>query len=266
MRKTVLVLMVLMLASPALARLDIDCSVNGCVVTVSWDASSEPNKVRAFALDIIADNDVNITAVNDVNGYYNIHPGSFGLDGNGVPTGSAVCSSSYSGTGPGLDSNWVTVEMGSLYYPTGDSSPNAPPSSGVLLTFTVEGNCNVLIRENAIRAGVVLTSGAEVPSGDFNSPGCAVSGCDAGCWTVTECAGQQYGDATCDGKVNLDDLWELKEAFGTTVGGTHGKGLGQYDCCTDFNHDGKVNLDDLWELKQGFGTTGYIYTSNTSCP
>jgi hypothetical protein len=77
------------------------------------------------------------------------------------------------GTLPGLDSNGVTIEMGSLYYPTGDNSPNAPDLSGTLLKFTVchvFNGCTVEIRENTARGGVVLTNPTIDPTVTIASP------------------------------------------------------------------------------------------------
>jgi hypothetical protein len=81
------------------------------------------------------------------------------------------------------------------------------------------------------------------------------------CCESLECAGQTSGDATCDGKVNLADLFALKAHFGKSAPWTGN------ECCTDFSHDGSVNLEDLFTLKAGFGTSGYIPSTGTqSCP
>jgi hypothetical protein len=81
------------------------------------------------------------------------------------------------------------------------------------------------------------------------------------CCESFECAGQPNGDATCDGSVNLADLFAIKADFGTSAPWT-GK-----ECCADFTHDGNVNLADLFRLKAGFGTSGYSpSTGNQDCP
>ena len=82
------------------------------------------------------------------------------------------------------------------------------------------------------------------------------------CWDNTsQCAGQDNGDATCDGSINLADLFALKAAFGKNKGDTG------YNCCADFTHDESINLADLFRLKANFGTSGYMpATSNLSCP
>jgi hypothetical protein len=81
------------------------------------------------------------------------------------------------------------------------------------------------------------------------------------CWHASECAGQPYGDATCDGSVNLADLFALKAHFGKCAPWT------PPECCADFTQDGCINLSDLFLLKGGFGMSGYSpSTGNQGCP
>lgn len=81
------------------------------------------------------------------------------------------------------------------------------------------------------------------------------------CWDEWECAGQPYGDATCDGWVNLADLFALKEHFGKSAPWI------DPECCADFNHDNYVSLGDLFIIKQYFGTGPYSpSTGNQTCP
>ena len=173
MRKFSLILVVLMLAAPAWATVTITCSQDANEVTVSYAVTGEPNKVRAFALDLVLDTtDVNFVVVDDTptsDANYTIFPGSIVIsDGEITELGSAVAAQSDypDDTQPGLDSNGITIEMGALYYPTPDSSPNAPADSGVLLKFYVNPvlNCNLTITENQARGGVVLTNPALDPT------------------------------------------------------------------------------------------------------
>jgi hypothetical protein len=84
---------------------------------------------------------------------------------------------------------------------------------------------------------------------------------DGTCWDPNECAGQSYGDATCDGVVNLADLFALKMGW-----------AGDYPwiapgCCADFNNSGSVDLGDLFILKANFGTSGHTpSTGSQNCP
>jgi hypothetical protein len=81
------------------------------------------------------------------------------------------------------------------------------------------------------------------------------------CWDGSECAGQPNGDATCDGNVNLADLFALKADFGKCAP------WAAPECCADFTQDDCINLGDLFALKAGFGTSGYSpSTGNQSCP
>jgi hypothetical protein len=87
---------------------------------------------------------------------------------------------------------------------------------------------------------------------------------DGTCWNFATCAGQPFGDATCDGVVgviNLGDLVALKAAWGKSAPYT------PPFCCADFNHDGAINLGDLVILKQNWGRTGFApSTANQTCP
>ncbi|MHC4474263.1 MAG: hypothetical protein ACYTEL_01375 [Planctomycetota bacterium] len=81
------------------------------------------------------------------------------------------------------------------------------------------------------------------------------------CWDAGECAGQPNGDASCDGNVDLGDLYALKAAFGSSAPWT------APECCADFDQDGSVGLADLFILKANYGKTGLSpSTGNQSCP
>ncbi len=53
--------------------------------------------------------------------------------------------------------------MGALYYPTDDSSENAPPNSGTLFKLTLSEPADVTVTLNEARGGVVLTN-PDVPA------------------------------------------------------------------------------------------------------
>jgi hypothetical protein len=194
MKNIMLVLAVCLLAAPALAAVTIECNqVDVNTVEVSYDAAGEPNLVRAVALDITVDNGQTITGVNDIDPNYYIHPGSFSYDaGTGEVSGSLVCDPGYPETLPGLDSNGITIEMGSLYV----GAPNAPADQGVLFTFTVSGDCNVSVAENAIRGGAVMENPDATPT--VNLIGCQVGPWAVGC--------QCWGDVSGDNQVSGTDL------------------------------------------------------------
>ncbi|MHC4477480.1 MAG: right-handed parallel beta-helix repeat-containing protein, partial [Planctomycetota bacterium] len=91
--------------------------------------------------------------------------------------------------------------------------------------------------------------------------GTAEASKSATCWHPSACAGQPYGDANCDGNINLADLYALKTYFATC------KGDSWYNCCADFDHTECVTLGDLYTLKAYFGTSGYSPSiGNQMCP
>ena len=67
----------------------------------------------------------------------------------------------------GLGTSGVTIEMGALYYPPADSSPNAPPNAGLLCKLAISQNASVTVTENVIRGGIVLTNPAVKPTVDL---------------------------------------------------------------------------------------------------
>lgn len=166
----------LMVASPLWARVDIKCAVDGNIVTVSYAVVGEPNKVSGFGLNITVDQGAVIRDVNNVNPKYWVYPGSIQIDPAANPPitdyGSPVRDPAQypGGTLGGLDTNGISIECGALYDPPGDNSPNAPPNSGTLLKFRVSktaGVC-VTITEDPMSGGVVLTNPTLNP--DVNAP------------------------------------------------------------------------------------------------
>jgi hypothetical protein len=104
-----------------------------------------------------------------------------------------------------------------------------------------------------------LPNGGRINMGAYG--GTAQASKSLTCWNASACAGQAFGDATCDGSAALADLFVLKAAFGRSAP------WADPECCADFNHDGSVNLADLFILKTNYGTTGYSpSTGNQSCP
>jgi hypothetical protein len=265
MKKIAFVLAVLVMAAPAMADVTISVAAGPGPndVTVSYDGAG----VRAFALDIIVDDPcMSIVEVNCVSTDYFVYPGSVGIEG-GEVTDDGTCNCG------GIDTNAVCVEMGSCYLspeavldiPAGDP----PAASGDLVILTLGGcdenddGANVSVEENAIRGGVVMEDGSAVtvvsPGGSADPclPSCRVPDCTQ----PEECAGHASGDSTCDGSINLADLFALKAAFGKSAPWT------APDCCSDYNNDNACNLGDLFVLKAGFGTSGYDpSTGNQDCP
>lgn len=262
MKKIVLALVALMFAAPAWADVTITCERAGDIneVLVSFDASAEePSLVRAFGLNIQLDNDATILEVDDtINAGYYIFPGTIQIDastGEVTSYGTAVGEVSDSpDTLPGLDSNGITIEMASLYAPTGPGSPNAPASSGPLFSFFVSKSCTVTITANIARAG---SQGAVMEDPDqavvVNLPSTCnvIIDEDPICWSYV---GQPCGDSDGSGGVNFADLVALKASW------LKSDPDAAYNPCADFNQDGGVNFADLVKLK------AYWLKSVPPCP
>ncbi len=283
MRKLFLMLAVLLLASAAYAVEDVNvyCTADGNVVTVSYSATADANLPRAFGLDIKLSNAETITSVTPLspepNGYW-VYPGSYDETPE-TPVGDPCDSDD---TLPGIDHNGITIEMGSLHSPTEANSPNAPRLSGDLFKFTVSGDCNVTISGNAARGKVVFYDAKNEDDGrDVVYTVCTVVlDCFPGNdpkydqWVTQHkpkawcCDGQADGDATGDGKSNVLDLFAVKKGYGKNFAtGPWGTGSGEYNCAADFNHDGNVNVLDLFVVKQHYGqTVGTACADISDCP
>jgi hypothetical protein len=177
MRKMILTLAVVLLAAPALADVQIVLTdLGGGVVQIGYDARTEGELVRAFALDVQA-TDGNIIAianfsVGDNNGGYGIMPGAFRDNISVNPTTGQVDSwvgnpNPYTPVAPAGDTDalgdipgpGITIECGSLY----EDELNAPDPCGVLCTITVDENVTeVCVTGNAIRGNVVLEDASGV--------------------------------------------------------------------------------------------------------
>jgi hypothetical protein len=166
MKKSIFVLLVLMLAVPAMAENAVITVVNNADGTASINYTSDVN-VRAFALDVNVSTGT-ITAVTDyhtgesVTGDkgYGIFLGEFGIDINDAgivqSPGSPVASVNEPGAaGTGIGTNRVILQLGALY-----EDGNQPVLSGTLCKVTVSaGGTMCITEEDTYRAGVVLEDG-----------------------------------------------------------------------------------------------------------
>jgi len=254
MKKIVLALVVLLSTSPAWA-LTITAAQVGDTneVIISYDASVEaPDMPRAFGLDIQLDNDATILEVTPMivgesvepdNLGFGIFPGTIVIDaeGNVTDDGTPVAPSDDPGALPGIDSNGVTIELASLYSPTGVGSPNVPPAAGDLVSLRVSKSCTLCVSANVPRAGatgVVMEDPDQVVT--VNLPVCIPVSLEPECWSYV---GQPCGDSDGSGMVNIADLVALKASWLKSTGQEG------YNPCADFDHSGMVNIADLVKLK-----------------
>jgi hypothetical protein len=179
MKKLSLILAALLFTTPAWATVRITVVPDGKTATIKYATDGE--KVRAFALDITADKGV----IEGISGFirgestkekpgYGIFPANFARyitvdpdtgdvakwDVNDYTPVADPCDPGALG---GLGTPGITIEMGALYYPTDDSSPNAPLNQGTLFKLTLSEQAQVTVKLNEARGGVVLTN-PDVPA------------------------------------------------------------------------------------------------------
>jgi hypothetical protein len=248
MKRSLFVLMALLIATPAWA-VTISCTDEGNgVVRIDYDRAGEPSKIRAFALDVSVDCDANFTAISNYSGgegdKYGIFPGTIDLsDLNSPPIwGTPIAPSSDPGAeGTGLGTGRVILEMGSLYEPNFSGPPDTGTLCKLTLTQAVDANCTLSITVETTRGGIVLESGASV-SASTSCEVVFVTGPD--CW---EWDGQCQGDTVGNDKIiDLGDFLDFKEAFGNDYPTT------DYNPCADYDRDGLINLGDFLVFKDAF--------------
>jgi hypothetical protein len=154
MKKILVVLAILLLGVPAVAKVTItaEADIEGSV-TISYQMDADDaNLPRAFGIDVTVTGP-NITGTPGVNDTdYYVAPGTFEYDPcfpNDVNWGYAIVD---------LDNNSFTIEMGSLYDDDDPCHTTPPPPNGTLCTFTMDANCEyyVDLEENSARGGVVM--------------------------------------------------------------------------------------------------------------
>jgi hypothetical protein len=286
MRKLSLLLAVLLVATPALAAVKIIVEPAGTTVAVKYQTDGE--KVRAFALDIVVDKG-SITGISEFvrgestakNPGYGIFPANFARyitvnadtgdvakwDVNDYTPIADPCDPGALG---GLGTKGITIEMGALYYPADDSSPNAPPNSGQLFRLSLSEPANMTVTLNEIRGGVVLTNPETPATVDLSLASAAVVGSSnllaqsrpdyaewvavgkPVCWTYPrQCHGDADGKAVASSTgtyyVGTDDLnilmnaWQVKEPpFGPGIASI------QNGICADFTHSAEGNATTGW--------------------
>jgi hypothetical protein len=295
MKKFIMPLAVVLLATPAWADVTITVvDEGGCVAAINYEVSGEPNKVRAVALDITVD----AGTIDGISEYmkgegpgFGIFPASFRDYITVDPATGEVTTWDVNDYTPladpndpgalgGLGTAGVTIEMGALYYPTGDSSPNAPPDSGTLCKLTVSENCTMSVAENATRGGVVLTDPSVAPTVVLTGgpvtceePVCFPTdlatqyadfmayidaGADPSCWCLP-----YHCDGDADGAVQGFQKYRVMTNDLTLVSNNWKKKIDTADPCADVDHKAqgfqkyRVMTNDLdvlilnWKKKDG---------------
>lgn len=282
MKRLILLVAVLALATPAMAAVRIIAEPQGDLTAIKYETDGE--KVRAFALDIAVDAG-EIIGISDfmrgestaANPGYGIFPANFGryivVDPNSGEVAdwdtdeyTPVADPCDPGALGGIGTAGITVEMGALYYPTSDDSPNAPPNSGTLFTLMLSEDAKLSVALNEVRGGVVLTDLAAAAEVDLSAANqMAVTGSTnllakthpdyaewvavgkPACWTLPrQCHGDADGLAQTDsngshyvGQADLDILlaaFEVKEPpFGPGIASIP-NGI-----CADFARDKEGN-------------------------
>ena len=278
MKKVILVLAMLLIATPAWAGLTIEASQRtpsgpDCnVVTITYDMDdTDANIPRAFALEIelSQENDANIGEVIYVNPDFHVYPGSIVISGGqvtdkGTPVAvSDVCS--------------MIVEMGSLWAATDPcvAHQTQPDPCGILMRFRVADNedCNVMLELNAIRGKVVLedTSIPEVPPGYVTLTGCSVTDCGLapGPCDPPSCMGDVVG---VDNVINQTDMMAVYQKLGQY--GAQWTGDPQfkyvipqghalwYDCADVVGTDNTITQTDMMAIYQKLGQHGAGWTGD----
>ena len=245
MKKAILLTM-LLLAAPAMAAVELSCSVdvNG-VLTISYD-SNEVELVRAFALDVEIDANATITGVVSVNPKFWVYPGTIIIDPNseGDPCdyGTPVAPANDPGSMGGLPGTACTVELGSLY--EANDVNLTPDANGIViqLQLDVTGEGEVSVTTNETRGRIVLE---DTNSVDANCV-CTFESSGPACWNfLTQC----HGDADGNGSVSIGDLSLFIAAWGQVY-----PAVG-YDPCADFDKNGSVSIGDLSEFIARWGTS-----------
>ncbi len=227
-------------------------------VTVNYDMNGVAGEIRAFGLDITVDSGAIVYDACEFEPNYWVYPGSIDINEEGGidDVGSPIADGNeFPGTQPGLDSNGVTIEMGSLYV-----GANSPPSSGVLLSIFIDSanDCNVVPAGNAARTGSESPSPGIVfknwwlwPHVYFR-PFRFIAG-PQGCACLGDVS-SAVASGVPDGKITDDDIVYINSLL-VNFGGrkrTIASSDSNFDLCADVSSavasgvpDGKVTDDDI---------------------
>jgi len=270
MKKLIVILAIVAIASPVMAAVTISGTKTGTSVTVNYAASG--NSIRAFSMDLTASTGTitNVVCTSSLPLGYYVYPGSIQIQSGTISGyGDCVCSSTFPDTKAGEGTSAVTVEMGSLY--TGTTKP---ASSGQLLTLTLSNSAaSVIVSRNVGRGGIVMEDPGESAGDNLPTtiPDClyvgrtfpATKGFSGltvnsthlakwnylgkpNCWC---CVGQKRGNNSyAGGSANRPDTVDLAAVKHTN---TYMKFYTQsgYAPCADVDFSGKIDTIDLARVK-----------------
>jgi hypothetical protein len=201
MMKKLMILMLVLIAVPAMANVTLTASQVEDTNEVEIGYIADAN-VSGFALKVTATDGV----IYDVTGYhvgesnstakgYGIFPGTIDINDAGevLDNGSPVADPCDPGTtGTGLDSNTVILELGALYV-----DGNEPPQTGTLCSVWVTDTTTQLCvnDDTPLRGGVVYTDATQATV-------------DSNCTDVSF-GGVCVGNVNGDDKVSPDDITSL---------------------------------------------------------
>ncbi len=262
MKKLILVLAILLVASPVWAALDVNLVlVDSDTVAVVYTGADSANLPRAFALTLTITGGTfdSFVAGSYLQGEstaaapgFGIYPARIAIDSTGTVTGygDPLADSADPGATAGFGTSSIVLEFGSLYY--GDA--NAPLTGDTLceINFTKGTAAQItLADETTYRGGIVLENGTQLT--DTAAVTLAVPECLSSsateyskwveygkpdCWCFRkQCRGDADGVKTTLKPVMNPDLTIFKAAFNQSK--TYVKTLivsGKPGICADFDH------------------------------
>jgi len=272
MKKVLLVILAIAIASPAMAAVTLTSSVSGLTATVgySWDGTGA--RPRAFALTVavtggnvsaVTATKTGVSAAGSLG--FGIFPGTIQIntDGTVANYNTPVEPATLPGaTGTGIGTSSVVLALGSLYNVanTGD----VPANSGNLFSFTISAGTSATVTpETAYRGGVIGEDAAAITVApitiSFAAPECMKATAAAyndwvqfgkpTCWCYArQCRGDINGTGagTSPSKkwVTSTDLTAFKLAYNIANSALPAGGI-----CADLNHTGTPSTYSLTQKR-----------------
>ncbi|MFH1613600.1 MAG: hypothetical protein ABIG61_00750 [Planctomycetota bacterium] len=166
--KRMIPIVILLLTSPVLSAVNLSCEVEAAgggngTLTIDYDANTEVELVRAFALDVQVSGAVMVSVVS-TNPNFWVYPGTIVIDANGnIPPGgegTPVAPANDPGALGDLPGTACKLEMGSLYE-AGDANLT-PDKSGELIVIALTGlgsSIEFRVTTNAVRGMITMEDG-----------------------------------------------------------------------------------------------------------